>query len=445
MSTNNTIINMLEYKPLFKEIFKNKQCNPYKIKILEKEYNQDRDSFVKANIYSYNDILLHENIELFVNNRPLIDGDNFYSDFYFARQLLNDIIVNLSNELDISSSLNKKTKILENLTNDIKNINNVNYDILRVNYDILRVNYGVEDLSWSDINLIKYNILDEITNKYSTTWVDDFTTQLLYNEIITPNLKNKITYYGSYIMDDTYGVFYEDFEIIHNTPNLFIFKEKVDGSLEEVVNIIDNNEAILKSMLFQITILLTLFSIKINFIHYDLDARAILFKNTNEEYLYFKLNNKIFKIPTFGKIWILNDFEEVSYILNDMIIQNNEDDSNYHILMNKIKNIKMNNKDINMNVNNVYLSCARLCNTLYTDLNDDFASIDKNINFYKSGINDTLDNIDDDKLTEWLNSEKPDLLELEYFQEYETTIENIDANELADLDSYDFSLSNFDK
>ena len=139
MSTNNTIINMLEYKPLFKEIFKNKQCNPYKIKILEKEYNQDRDSFVKANIYSYNDILLHENIELFVNNRPLIDGDNFYSDLYFARQLLNDIIVNLSNELDISSSLNKKTKILENLTNDIKNINNVNYDILRVNY-------GVEDL-----------------------------------------------------------------------------------------------------------------------------------------------------------------------------------------------------------------------------------------------------------------------------------------------------------
>ena len=49
------------------------------------------------------------------------------------------------------------------------------------------------------------------------------------------------------------------------------------------------------------------------FTHNDLHTNNIVYKETDEEYVYYKYNNKYYKIPTYGKIYKIIDFGRSIY------------------------------------------------------------------------------------------------------------------------------------
>lgn len=67
------------------------------------------------------------------------------------------------------------------------------------------------------------------------------------------------------------------------------------------------------AILMQVIMSLIVLQEKLLFVHNDLHNSNIMYITTEEEYLYYKYNNKHYKIPTFGKIWKLIDFGRSIY------------------------------------------------------------------------------------------------------------------------------------
>ena len=89
--------------------------------------------------------------------------------------------------------------------------------------------------------------------------------------------------------------------------------------MEKCVNtldyLFDNNIDVkeLTSAMFQIIITLDVYQSIFKFTHNDLHTNNIMFINTNIEYLYYKINNKYYKVPTYGKIYKIIDFGRSIY------------------------------------------------------------------------------------------------------------------------------------
>lgn len=95
---------------------------------------------------------------------------------------------------------------------------------------------------------------------------------------------------------------------IKNLPIQLLFIEKLEGTLEDYL--LDSNfkEEVLLSCLFQIAFSLHYLQKNYEFTHNDLHINNIMFSYTEKTYLYYKINNKYFKVPTYGKIFKIIDF-----------------------------------------------------------------------------------------------------------------------------------------
>jgi hypothetical protein len=60
--------------------------------------------------------------------------------------------------------------------------------------------------------------------------------------------------------------------------------------------------------MMQIIMTLLTYQKVFHFTHNDLHTNNVMFVNTYNEYLYYKVNDKIYKVPTFGKIFKIIDF-----------------------------------------------------------------------------------------------------------------------------------------
>lgn len=113
---------------------------------------------------------------------------------------------------------------------------------------------------------------------------------------------------------------YLQYCVFNNLPVQMICLEKLEGTLD---NYLDDNynfsETEWKSILFQISFGLAVGQKHHNFVHNDLHSSNIMFKNTEEEYLYFRYKNKYFKIPTFNKITKIIDFGRATFNIGDRI------------------------------------------------------------------------------------------------------------------------------
>lgn len=109
---------------------------------------------------------------------------------------------------------------------------------------------------------------------------------------------------------------------IPNFPVQLNFIESLDGTLD---NYIDNsvNKKIppteWKSILFQICFGLAVAQKHYLFVHNDLHSSNIMFKNTEKTFLYYKLGNRYFKIPTFNKISKIIDFGRATFKVGSKI------------------------------------------------------------------------------------------------------------------------------
>jgi hypothetical protein len=104
-------------------------------------------------------------------------------------------------------------------------------------------------------------------------------------------------------------------EIILEINNIVCNKiaiEKCDNTLEYLLNNKINNHE-MTSIIFQILIILHVYQTVFKLTHNDLHICNIMYIKTDDEYINYKLNNKYYKVPTFGKIIKIIDFGRAIY------------------------------------------------------------------------------------------------------------------------------------
>lgn len=106
---------------------------------------------------------------------------------------------------------------------------------------------------------------------------------------------------------------------INKFPVSVICLEKCEDTLDSYM--IDNDISIdeWKSILMQIIMILITYQKVFNFTHNDLHTNNIMYVTTNKIFLYYKYNELIYKVPTFGKIYKIIDFGRAIYKFNDFI------------------------------------------------------------------------------------------------------------------------------
>jgi len=100
---------------------------------------------------------------------------------------------------------------------------------------------------------------------------------------------------------------------INDFPVQMICLEKCDGTLDELFMKNQINQENGSAILMQIIMTLLLFQRTFRFTHNDLHTNNIMFVNTDEPFIYYKFENKIYKVPTFGKIFKIIDFGRAIY------------------------------------------------------------------------------------------------------------------------------------
>jgi len=106
---------------------------------------------------------------------------------------------------------------------------------------------------------------------------------------------------------------------INNFPVQMICQEKCNGTIDNLFEKgkLDSIEG--ASALFQIIMILIVYQKAFHFTHNDLHTNNIMYINTEIEFLYYELNGKKYKIPTYGRIYKIIDFGRGIYKFNGNI------------------------------------------------------------------------------------------------------------------------------
>ena len=103
------------------------------------------------------------------------------------------------------------------------------------------------------------------------------------------------------------------FVYINQFPVQMICLEKCNGTLDELFEKEEMDEKRGASALFQIIMTLIAYQKAFSFTHNDLHTNNIMYIDTTEQFLYYKHNNKLYKVPTYGKIFKIIDFGRSIY------------------------------------------------------------------------------------------------------------------------------------
>lgn len=112
------------------------------------------------------------------------------------------------------------------------------------------------------------------------------------------------------------------FVSIPRFPVNMVFLESCEATLDDYM--LDDSINISKdewsSILMQVIMSLIVYQEKFYCIHNDLHNANIMYIKTDKPYLYYKFNNKHYKVPTYGKIWKIIDFGRAIYKFKGNII-----------------------------------------------------------------------------------------------------------------------------
>ena len=103
---------------------------------------------------------------------------------------------------------------------------------------------------------------------------------------------------------------------IRNYPVQMICLEKCDGTLDDLFisgNATVDNTA---SALFQIVMTLIIYQKLFSFTHNDLHTNNIMYIETDIPFLFYKYENIVYKVPTYGRIYKIIDFGRSIYRFN---------------------------------------------------------------------------------------------------------------------------------
>lgn len=96
-------------------------------------------------------------------------------------------------------------------------------------------------------------------------------------------------------------------------PVNMVFLEKCKETLDQFMIREDIGRHEWSSILMQIVMILIVYQEKFYFIHNDLHNCNVMYQETDKPFLYYKFDNKHYKVPTFGKIWKIIDFGRAIY------------------------------------------------------------------------------------------------------------------------------------
>ena len=108
---------------------------------------------------------------------------------------------------------------------------------------------------------------------------------------------------------------------IFDFPVQMICLEKLENTLD---SLLESEEPIgnkqWESIFLQIIFTLITFQKCFKFTHNDLHTNNIMFNDTDKQYIYYRYNQKIYKVPTFGKIFKIIDFGRSIYTYKGNVI-----------------------------------------------------------------------------------------------------------------------------
>ena len=96
-------------------------------------------------------------------------------------------------------------------------------------------------------------------------------------------------------------------------PVEVIAQEVCKDTLDHLMKVEEISIPMWRSILMQIIMNLLIYQKAFNFTHNDLHTNNVMYTETEKEYLYYKIDNKYYKVPTFGKLFKIIDFGRAIY------------------------------------------------------------------------------------------------------------------------------------
>lgn len=280
---------------------------------------------------------------ILLNKYDFINGIDYYGSFLGIKK---NFIVDIEDDLeylDDSDFFYKNNNILFNIkeTDNFKNYfsNTKKYKQALVidNNNILDEEFQIDNLIDNRVNLSEIN---QIINKDLEI---EYTQDLNKNNINKKNIKtneqsesscssrysNTESSKNEYSEDEdnssedqseSSSVNEELYANIFKFPVQTIALECCDDTLDSYVinNKIKDDEW--ESIIAQILFSLITYQKVFDFTHNDLHSNNIVYNTTEKKFLYYKYDNKHYKIPTFGKIYKIIDFGRAIYKFKGNII-----------------------------------------------------------------------------------------------------------------------------
>jgi hypothetical protein len=100
---------------------------------------------------------------------------------------------------------------------------------------------------------------------------------------------------------------------IANFPVQIIALERCEGTLDSLIMEEDVSDDEWGSIVIQILLTLITLQQKFHLTHNDLHTNNIMYNTTEQEFLYYKLDGKHYKVPTYGRIYKIIDFGRAIY------------------------------------------------------------------------------------------------------------------------------------
>ena len=111
--------------------------------------------------------------------------------------------------------------------------------------------------------------------------------------------------------------------LLNDIPTQFIFIEKLEGTLEDLLKPLDKlNIELILSCIFQVSFALMYLQKYYKFTHNDLHINNIMYISTEKTYLYYKFNNIYYKVPTFGYLFKIIDFGRSVFTFHNRLFFN---------------------------------------------------------------------------------------------------------------------------
>jgi hypothetical protein len=103
-------------------------------------------------------------------------------------------------------------------------------------------------------------------------------------------------------------------------PTNMVFLEACSDTLDDYMLSNELSENEWSAILMQIVMSLITLQEKLLFIHNDLHTSNVMFVPTDKEFLYYRFEERYYKVPTYGKIWKIIDFGRAIYKFKGNVI-----------------------------------------------------------------------------------------------------------------------------